>query len=265
MVGWQSLSPMVDIHNHLLWGLDDGASTIEESLAMLEVAGESGTTDIVATPHANAHYIYQPELTVQRIQELQSRVACPLKIHRACEFHLSFDNVNQLFQWPFTYTVNGNQYLLLECPEDHIGGYADDIVRRIVALGLIPIIAHPERNQAMQGKLEKLEAWIDAGCLVQITALSLLGGFGGFAKAASFRMLERGIVHMVASDAHDPRYRSPRMDQAYRAVGMRYGDSWAELLFTENPMAVVKGLPLPGGRQPVVEKSTKWYQFWRAL
>lgn len=256
---------MVDIHNHLLWGLDDGASTFDESLAMLEVASASGTTDIVATPHANAHYVYQPELTVQRIEELQSRTACPLKIHHACEFHLSFDNIDQFFEWPFTYTVNGNQYLLLECPEEYIGGYTDEILRRIVAVGVVPIIAHPERNQAIQNKLERLESWVDAGCLVQITALSLLGGFGTLARAASFRLLERGIAHVVASDAHDPLHRNPRMDQAYQLVGTRYGDSWAELLFTTNPMAVVKGLSLSGGKQAGFAKSAKWYEFWRSL
>lgn len=257
---------MVDIHNHFLWGLDDGARSIEESLAMLKAASDSGTTDVVATPHANARYAYQPDLVEQKVQELSQRTNNQPKIHRACEFHLSFDNIDHLLEWPFPYTVNGKQYLLVECPDSQIGSYTDSVFQRLIDAGLIPIIAHPERNPAIRNQPQRLKSWVDLGCLVQITALSIMGGFGASAKGASMRLLEQGLVHIVASDAHDPVRRSPRLDEAYNMIQSRYDETTAEILFTHNPKAVIEGLALAGGRQVSGGPApAKWYQFWKSL
>jgi len=254
---------MVDIHSHILWELDDGSGSMEESIAMLQVARENGTTDIVATPHSNSEFSYRPELVDERIRELTAQTGGQPRVLRGCDFHLSFDNLDHLLERPGTYTINGKQYLLIECPDFHVGRHTDTVFRRLVAAGLTPIVAHPERNPVMRKELERLERWVELGCLMQITALSLLGGFGGPAKAASLRLLGRGLVHIVASDAHDPVRRHPRLDEAYRIVRSRCDEDTAEMLFTDNPRAVVEGRSLAGGKLVPWQPAARWYEFWR--
>jgi protein-tyrosine phosphatase len=206
---------MIDIHSHILWGLDDGPGTMEESVAMLRAAADGGTTEIVATPHANSTYSYQPDMVAARIAELEAIVAGTPKIHRGCELHLTFDNIERLLEQPSTYTINGTHYLLAECPACHIGSHTDSILRRLIDAGLVPIIAHPERNPVLRQDMSRLERWVDLGCLLQVTALSVAGGFGGPAKTASMRLLKRGLPR----DCHRcPRSRMPE-PAARRGLG----------------------------------------------
>src|SRR3954453_15353156 len=113
---------MVDIHSHILWGLDDGAESLEESLAMLRLAAESGTTDIVATPHANSKYRYQPEVIQQRIEEATGGVSGKPRIHRGCDFHLSFDNVQAAMEYSEQYVINNGPYMLVKFPDGPLSG-----------------------------------------------------------------------------------------------------------------------------------------------
>jgi protein-tyrosine phosphatase len=254
---------MIDIHSHIIWDLDDGSSSVEESIAMLQAAGESGTTDIVATPHMNSEFAYQPELTAQRIQELASRIGETPKIHRGCELHLSFDNLDELLENPSAYTINGKQYLLLECPDLHVGKHAERILGQLLDVGIVPVIAHPERNPVLQRDPDRLEKWVELGCLTQVTSLSLTGTFGRSAASSCWRFLERGLAHVVASDAHDPKHRHTRMDEAREAVRARHGEEAAEMLFTETPRCIIEGLPTPGGRQNFMATERRWWQFWK--
>lgn len=227
---------------------------------MLQAATESGTTDIVATPHSNAQYPYQTELINRRIEELEAKTGGRPKIHRGCDFHLSFDNIDHLLDRPATYTIAGKQYLLVECPDFHVGRHTETVLKRLLDAGIVPIVTHPERNPILQRKLGRLEAWVELGCLVQVTALSLTGGFGGLARSTAQRLLEQGLVHVVASDAHDPEHRHPRLSEAYKTVLSRYGADAAEILFTANPHGVIEGLPLPGGKQLLAEPSRRWWR-----
>jgi protein-tyrosine phosphatase len=249
---------MIDIHSHVLSGMDDGASTLEESLAMLEVARESGITGIVATPHCNPEYPYQPELVDRAIADLNARVGGQPKIYRGCEFHLTFDNIALLENQPFAYTIEGRQYLLIECPDAHVGKHTEAVLQRLLDRGLIPIVAHPERNPLLQRNLDRVRAWVDLGCLVQVTSMSITGAFGGSAKVASAQLLERGLAHVVASDAHDPERRRPDLREAYAAVQSRFGAAAASLLFEINPARIVEGLPVPQGKQPYARPPGLW-------
>jgi protein-tyrosine phosphatase len=249
---------MIDIHSHVLSGMDDGASSVEESLAMLEIARESGTTGIVATPHCNPEYAYRPELVDSAIAELNARAGGKPEIHRGCEFHLNADNIDLLEKQPAAYTIDGRQYLLIECPDRHVGKYTEAVLRRLLDQGLIPIIAHPERNPFLQREIDRLAAWVELGCPIQVTAMSITGAFGEPAKTASAQLLDRGLAHVVASDAHDLKYRRPDLREAYAAVQARYGGDAAELLFEVNPGRIVEGLPVPGGRQPYGRRPWGW-------
>jgi protein-tyrosine phosphatase len=256
---------VIDIHSHIIWDIDDGAPNLAVSLEMLKAARESGTTEIVATPHMNAQFTFQPELVSQRIRELAAATAGAPRIHSGCEFHLSADNLDQLTASPRTYTINGQQYLLLECPDHHLGKHAETILRQLLDLGIVPIIAHPERVPVLQRDPDRLGTWVDLGCLSQVTGLSIVGVFGRMAAAASEKFFARGLVHVVASDAHDPSYRHTRLAEAFAVVRDRYGEDAAEILFRHNPRCVVEGFPVASGRQIFPEAGArKWWQFWKS-
>src|SRR5690349_5280595 len=232
---------MVDIHSHILYGLDDGARTLEESMAMVRLAAESGTTDIVATPHADLRYAYRPELVDQRIAELAEAAAGALRIHRGCDFHLYYENIQQALDNPARFTINQKRYLLVEFSDVMILDSASEVFSRMLAGGTTPVITHPERNALLARSVDQIAQWVDAGCRVQLTAQSFLGRFGRRAKAAAAQLIERGLVHFIASDAHDTEHRPPVMDGAYRYIEKEYGKANAEALFTDNPRAVLAG------------------------
>ena len=232
---------MVDIHSHILWGLDDGSDSRETSLAMLRIAYEAGTTEIVATPHANSQYVFRPEVIEERIRDLQSALDARPSIHRGCDFHLSYENIEDALNNPRKYTVNGRNFLLVEFADLHFPPTAATIFDRFMGSGMFPIITHPERHPILSQKLDQLASWVERGCCIQVTAKSLEGGFGNGPRAAGWKMLSRGMVHFVASDCHDPEYRSPRLDAAFELVAGKMGMEAAELLFTSNPSVVIAG------------------------
>ncbi len=252
---------MVDIHSHVLWGMDDGAPTIEVSLEMLRTAAAAGTTDIVATPHSNAEFEYQPALIAERIEELTRQTGGTPRIHRGCDLHLSFDNIAEAVEKPGKYSINGLRYILVECSDLHISGSMDRVLDRLQSVDLVPIVTHPERNPILQKETGKLEKWMDQGCLIQVTALSVLGGFGKKAQAAAHQLLSKGMVHVIASDAHDPVHRHPRLDEAFNAIAGDYGEDMAELLFRANPGRIIRGEFVADGKLTTAERR-KWWQFW---
>jgi len=177
---------MIDIHSHVVWGLDDGASSVEDSLIMLRTAAEDGITDIVATPHSNAQYRFQPGLLHGRMEELAAHSKGKPVIHHGCEFQVTSDNIGRLLDAPFTYTIDAGPYLLLEFSGFHIGKHTESILRQLLDAGIVPIVAHPERNPILLRDLDRLASWIELGCLAQVTALSITGGFGSPPRSAAF-------------------------------------------------------------------------------
>lgn len=254
---------LVDIHSHVLYGMDDGARTLEDSLAMLRMAQEHGTTAIVATPHANLEYRYDPDLISRRMEEVSEALAGSIQIVRGCDFHLSFENIQDAIANPRKYTINGGPYLLVEFSDLLIFKNTHEIFERLQEAGMIPIITHPERNGLLRQRVEEIAAWVEAGALNQITGQSFLGGFGRRAEEFSRLLLERGLVHFVASDAHDCKHRPPRLDQCYAWLEKHYGESAAEVLCRKNPQAVVAGEPLESGHLVVSSPPRKWYHIWR--
>lgn len=254
---------VIDIHSHILPGLDDGAQSLEESLAMLEMAAADGTTDIVATPHANHTYPYDPESVDSKIQEVSVAAGGRIRIHRGCDLHLSFDNIESALADPYRYTINRHRYLLVEFSDLLIPKTTDDVFGRMLSAGVVPIITHPERNGLLQSRPERLDGWVRAGCLIQVTAASLLGRFGRQAKAASDDLMRRGLVHFIASDAHDTRHRPPTLSEAFTYVSKGWGPRTAEHLFSLNPMSALVGDPIvsiPG--VPLSAPRKPWYRFW---
>jgi protein-tyrosine phosphatase len=155
---------MVDIHSHILWGLDDGAKTLEDSVAMVRMAAQAGTTDIVATPHANNQYVYDPELIHARAEELRHAAGENPRIHVGSDFHLSFENIEHALRDPRRYTVNRLRYLMVELPETLIPPHLGRAFEQMRQVGIIPVITHPERNRVLWQDKRLFEVWIEAGC-----------------------------------------------------------------------------------------------------
>ena len=250
----------VDIHSHVLHGLDDGAKTLAESVEMLRIAASKGTTDIVATPHASGQYPFKPDLIAQRISEVQPLV--DVRIHRGCDFHLQADHIEDALAHPAKYTINGRGYLLVEFPELAIFSSSDEILFQLLDCGMIPIVTHPERNARLRVKITDIARWVEAGCYVQVTAGACTGRFGEEARACAHALVERGLVHFIASDAHDCGRRSPSLREAYDTLLKKWTEERIRPLFVENPQAVLTGHPIDIDISLASFKRRKWYQFW---
>jgi protein-tyrosine phosphatase len=236
---------MVDIHCHILPGLDDGPDLLSESVAMAEMAIADGITHVVATPHSNSMFEFNAE-AVKRIRgELQEKVGGRLVLATGCDFHLSFENIRDIASNPAKYTINQKSYLLVEFADFAIPQSMDETLHQLHLLGLSLVITHPERNRLICSHEERLRHWLHRGCYVQVTAQSLLGQFGERAQKYALQWLDEDMVHFVASDAHDTKRRPLLLRKAYEAVSERRGKEVAEALFQGNPMAAFEGQPLP--------------------
>ena len=254
---------MIDIHSHILPGLDDGSPDLEVSVAMARMAAESGTTDIVASPHANFTHSFDPQLVEEKIAELARASEGVVRLHYGCDFHLHYDNVQDALANPSKYAVNHKKYLLVELPELLALKSTEDVLEHLRSAGMSVVITHPERNGLLRRRSDKLESWVAAGCYLQITAQSFLGTFGKQARACAQELLQQGLVHFVASDAHDTRARPPRLDEARAWVATAFDEATAEKLFVTNPAAVLNGEPLPAGKIEVPTRRRKWWFRWR--
>jgi protein-tyrosine phosphatase len=241
--------------------VDDGSKSLEESLEMLRVAAASGATDIVATPHANYEFAFEPEVVARKVEELRQAAGDLIRIHSGCDFHLSFDNIRDALEFPTKYSINHKNYLLVEFSGLLVPDSTDDVFHQMLDAGIIPIITHPERNAILQRRIEKIEDWVRFGCLVQVTGHSFLGRFGKQAKAFADLLLRRDLIHIVASDAHDVKYRPPSLKEAFEYVSKQRGSECAGMLFASNPGATLTGVPIQRQEfEPAPAK--KWYQFW---
>lgn len=226
---------------------------------MALAASRAGTTDIVATPHANPRYPFYPDLIEERIAQLQAAVGEAVRIHSGCDFHLSASNIEDALENPGKYSINHGDYVLVEFSDLLIPHTAADIFDQMRDVGLVPVITHPERNARLQQQLELIHGWVDDGCLTQVTAQSFLGRFGRSAKAFADTLLREGLVHFVASDGHDTRHRPPTLDEAYRHVEREYGETCANGLFVTNPAVVLGGRW--GGLMECRPKKRRWAFF----
>lgn len=254
---------MVDIHSHVVYGVDDGAKTIEDSLAMLEMAAASGTTDIVATPHSDLKYAYDSDLVKARIAELQARMGDKIRIHKGCDFHLYYDNIERCKMDRSVFTINGHCYLMVEFADHAIPKTIDNIFRSMIEHDITPVITHPERNALLMKRVSDMVQWVRSGCLIQVTANSFTGRFGKSAAEGCRRLMRQNMVHFVASDAHDTEWRPPDLREPYKFVAAEYGEHVAERLFVTNPRMTLTGQYLEClDPDDEVAKGKPWWKVW---
>jgi protein-tyrosine phosphatase len=260
---------MIDIHHHLLWGLDDGATSLETSVAMAKIAADDGITHIVCSPHANGQYIYEPQLIAEKIRELQGildREKIALTLGQGCDFHMSYDNIQEAKADPKRFSINGHGYLLVEIPEYGLAPGLTEIFYQLQLAGLTPILTHPERNPTLQMDQSRLVEWLRGGVLVQLTAGSVLGQMGKAAERMSHALLAKRWVHFLATDAHNTTSRPPRMQAAFDLVAKKYGPEYARFLCLSNPLAAYMGKPMPQQAEPTqIHEDLKEKSWWQRM
>jgi protein-tyrosine phosphatase len=245
---------VVDLHHHLLPGIDDGAPDLATSVKMARMAAEDGITHVVCTPHASSRYRFDPARIQTLLDQLRETVAdagIRLILGTGCDFHLSYENVQDALQNPRRYTVNGGEYLLVELPDYGLPPTLEETFYSLRLAGMTPILTHPERNPSLQQDASRLADWVRDGMLTQVTAASVVGLMGRKAQKLAERLLADRWVHFIATDAHNISNRPPHMHAACNQIAARYGDAYAQRLCTENPQAVFDNRTLPAQETPL--------------
>lgn len=232
---------MTDLHSHVLWGLDDGARTVDHTRALIEQAIDSGTRTLVATPHNSPDYPWQAELVAERFAAAEAEFGARVHLHLGCDFHLTYDNIVDALANPSKYTIAGGPYLLVEFSDLAIFRSSDEDLKRLREAGMIPVVTHPERNPLLRQRLPQLARWVNEGCRLQVTGGSYLGRFGQKAERFAHELTEAGLVHFVASDAHHPVHRPATLHDVRAYLEEQYSPEVAEALLHTNPGAAVRG------------------------
>ncbi|MBP1934972.1 tyrosine-protein phosphatase [Ammoniphilus resinae] len=224
---------MIDIHSHILYGLDDGAQNAEDTLNMAKQAVENGIHTIVATPHhLDGTYTNPPEVIRERtaaVEQLLAEHQIPLRIVPGMEIHIHGEVVEELKQDQLL-TVNQQQrHILLELPHDHLPRYVDQLIFQIQLAGFVPIIPHPERNKEISADLNLLYRLVKRGAMSQLTAASVAGKFGKNLQKISLEMIKHNLVHFIATDAHNTGSRGAVLAEAYQVINQKVGTEYTKM------------------------------------
>ncbi|WP_432407015.1 tyrosine-protein phosphatase [Wukongibacter sp. M2B1] len=237
---------MIDIHCHILPYVDDGAKHMDEAVQMARIAYEQGIKKIVATPH----YIEDGEYLSVRIDKKVERLNYVLK-QKKIELEVLVGNevfitpnLPSLIKSRKINTINQTQYLLIEFPLFSLPNYIENVIFELKLIGIVPIIAHPERYRFISENPNVLIKYIDIGVLCQINSGSIIGDYGKAIMEASLNLIKHDMAHVVASDAHSMKGRSPRLKIAYEKVQKLYGEEKAKELFYVNTRKIVEGKDL---------------------
>lgn len=241
---------MIDLHCHILPGVDDGAQTAEQALEMARLAVRAGVKTIAATPHTNIARMFENYVSDEldacfaALRALLQQEHIPLELVTGAEIYFDGD-VAGMLQRGMVPTLGGTRYPLVEFSFHDRPSRVLDGLKSLLDAGYTPIIAHPERYRFVQrdpGGL--LPVFADMGCVLQVNKGSPLGRFGENAMRVSRWMLETGLVHLIASDAHSETARTPWLADIHAFLRDVYGDGCPELLLEYNPMHILRDEPV---------------------
>jgi protein-tyrosine phosphatase len=248
---------VVDIHSHILPEVDDGPKSWDVSVAMCRAAAADGITHMVATPHANDRYHYDREYLTGLVAHLQQLIGDIPKLSLGCDFHLSYDNLQDAIANPGRYVIEGTRYLLVEFSNYSVPQQTSDSFFKLGDCGITAIITHPERNPILRESPQRVLEWAEQGCVVQMTGSALTGFWGDRTRRAALWLLEHQAVHILATDAHDTEKRVPILSRARDAAAEICGEDIAEAMVEANPRAIITNQPLPYFPRPVMTSYKK--------
>ncbi|MGM0841647.1 MAG: tyrosine-protein phosphatase [Bacillota bacterium] len=257
---------IVDIHNHILHGIDDGPGTLEESISMAGQAAETGITHVIATPHqgngihfnTGIHIIHQ---VMELNRELQRR-HIPLTILPGMEIHLYGEVADDLQKLDsILLTLNEtNKYVLIELPNSHFPSYTEMILYKLQLVGYVPIIAHVERNEELRKKPELLYSLFQKGALFQVNAGSVLGKFGKSIQKFAYELIKYNHIHVVASDAHNHHSRGFTLSEAYKAIQTEFSAMYTNY-FRANAVYIANGMDFTSFQPEKIRKKQRLIGF----
>ena len=239
---------MIDLHAHILTGLDDGPDTLEESLAMCRIAAEDGITTVVATPHQRHEWWPNSDRATleARFEDLRAAAGGVVELALGAEIRVDSELLADVDLLPggTLLRLAGSRYLLIEFPSVVSGPDPRSLVHELTVGGWRPVLAHPERIPWLAEAPELLAGLLDRGACVQLTAMSVTGDAGPAAMACAWALLDADLVHFLASDAHDTSERPPVLSAAFGAVADRWGEARARRLTEDNARAVLEDRPI---------------------
>jgi protein-tyrosine phosphatase len=238
---------VIDLHCHYLPGIDDGAQALEESLDLARAAVAAGINTAVMTPHVHPGRYDNRGSSIRKLcvafQRVLDHKGIPLDVRVGGEVRISAEILPMVEagEIPFLGSLDGYRIMLLEFPHSHLLVGADRLISWLLARRIRPLIAHPERNKDVMRNVDKLEPFVQMGCLLQLTGGSIVGQFGKSALECAQKLIERGWATVVATDAHNLKHRPPNLDLAYKTLVELGGESFARELTVDTPGRIVAG------------------------
>jgi len=259
---------LIDIHTHVLPGVDDGVATEEESVEFCRVALEDGVETVVATPHCReGFYVVSRDEVAERVASLRRRLATErleLEVLPGAEVHIAPELADRVRDGRAPTLGANGRTLLLELSLSQYPVGLGNVMFQLRLAGIVPVMAHPERIRYFQDDVRRYEEVVRLGGFGQITTGSILGVFGQEAREFSEELLRKGLVHVIASDAHNVRGRPPRLREAVGAAAKLVGERLAEQMVTSAPRALLDGREpeLPEAERPAARRRSflsRWF------
>lgn len=252
---------LVDIHCHMLPGVDDGSKDWPTSIKLAQAAVADGVTHAIVTPHTlNGKYLNHKKDIISLTQQYQTildEAEIPLQVFPGQEVRLSGDLMDALDQDDILFCDEEGTYMLLEFPSEDVPTYARDTIFKLKGRSITPIIVHPERNNRILKEPEILQDLIEQGCLVQITASSYTGIFGSKVEELSRKLIEAGQGCTFASDAHDLPRRQYQLSEAYSKMAKEFSPDLAKV-WQDNARKIINGDPVEMDWKPLKKKKKFW-------
>ena len=239
----------VDIHSHIIPGVDDGSRDLETSIGLLKMAAENGTTDIIATPHViDVSTMLTWDSIRHHVEELQKEAdkrGIPIRIYPGAETELNWDLLELIREDHTRFCLAGSRYLLMEMPSLMLPPHLDEMIYELQLMDIVPVLAHPERQIQLMEQPGKLLDLLKKGCVAQSNGGSLTGVFGPKVHDNVHRLLDRDMVGFIGSDAHNLRHRNTNLKVAREKLENHWGHERAEELFSVRPRHILENKALP--------------------
>lgn len=251
---------MIDTHSHVLYGLDDGAQTLEESFAILRAYEAQGVRHVITTSHAHKGKLHAPCTEINRVMNELNKVVLDAQInvtlHTGHEITI-FESLVEKLEAKELYTLANSRYVLVELPSTFIPHFTLDVFQQLFQRGYVPVIAHPERNQLFMDDTKRLEDFIRLGVFTQVTTGSIVGNYGKDVQNCAWDLLDRQLIHLIGSDVHNVTKRHVNFQEAATLFRKKRKEDYFEFLNENNERLFENRQVI--ALEPTTPKKKKWW------